>query len=184
MWPPVRTFGWPMPCTLHRFSVRRRGPCCSKPFTVGRPHRGGECGGRYGGTRTGLTPSGPVACHPGGPRDPAAAERIEAFANHRRRRHRPVEVRRVRQPRPEHTPDTWLRPLLGRGWRLGFEGGVPPPVGAFPGGPPARFHRRRRLWSVCRASDPGSSRLPSASVTTRRSAGPVMVIPPRWCRRW
>ncbi|EUA29918.1 hypothetical protein I553_4172 [Mycobacterium xenopi 4042] len=77
----------------------------------------------------------------------------------------------------------WGGGLVVGGWGLWLEGLVPPPVGAFAGGPWAGWDGGRgRLGG--RASDPARSRRPVLSVTMSLSADPVMVITPRWCSRW
>ncbi|EUA65598.1 hypothetical protein I553_7980 [Mycobacterium xenopi 4042] len=102
-----------------------------------------------------------------------------------------VSLRSLRLARRNSKPDglaAGRRPgevggLVVGGWGLWLEGLVPPPVGAFAGGPWAGWDGGRgRLGG--RASDPARSRRPVLSVTTRALTGPVMVITPRWCSRW
>ena len=73
--------------------------------------------------------------------------------------------------------------LVARWWWLRLEGFVPPPVGAFAGGA-GDGATVGGGWVGGRASDPGLSRRPVSSVTVKASAGPVMVMAPRWCNRW
>ncbi len=75
------------------------------------------------------------------------------------------------------------RNSIGRRRGLRLERFVPPPLGPFAGRSGAGRDGRRRAAGG-RASEPECSSSPSPSATTRRSAGPVMVMTPRWCRRW